>query len=80
MKRVRTLSPFLKRVTLSPVAMTSPAPSLPGTTPSLSGNGYLPFRVQSTLQSDTKKTTYKGDNQITKVERSGVELDENVVV
>lgn len=42
LNRVRTASPFLKRVTRAPVATTVPAPSEAGTRGRPTGKGYLP--------------------------------------
>lgn len=49
LKSVTTLEPTWNRVTFGPTATTSPAPSLPGITPDLFANGYIPGRVSYCL-------------------------------
>lgn len=52
LNRVTTLSPFFHFVTLEPTSTTSPAPSEPGTTGSLSGKGYNPWTSMSAGKSE----------------------------
>ena len=82
LKSVRTRSPFLKRETREPVATMVPAPSEAGMMGKEIGKGYLPWRDQwaRSCRGKIGLIWYHGDNEISVIQRSIVEIDENVVV
>ena len=59
-----------------------PAPSEAGTTGKEMGKGYLPWRDQwaRSYRGKIEMIWYHGDNEISVIQRSIVEIDENVVV